>query len=154
MSDKYVGDRSRQRDSSRGNKRSHHRERDDENDCGGRHRDHDRSGDRSSGDTRGRHRVSREAIAERSREMRQVVPSGLLSSALYRLGIPSVGIPDDPEAPASAPGDPEVPALVPETLASAQDPDAALALGVPAWIPTDQIDNLNTRTIQYGITRD
>ena len=75
------------------------------------------------------------AIAERSQAIKQgaiLVPLGVLSSALHRLGIPSVEIPDDQEAPASAPGNPEVPALVPETPASAQDPDAALLLGVPA----------------------
>ena len=60
------------------------------------------------------------------------VPSVLLSSALHGLGIPSVDAPDGPKAPASALDDPEVPALVPETLASAQSPDAVLALGVPA----------------------
>ena len=93
-----------------------------------------------------------EAITERSRAMKQgviLVPPGLLSSALHRLGIPSVEIPDNPEAPASAPGDPEVPALVPETSASAQDPDTALTLGFPTWIPTNQIGHLNICTVRH-----
>ena len=74
-------------------------------------------------------------ISERSPAMKQgaiSVPLVLLLSASHRLGIPSVDIPDGPEVQASAPGNPEVPALVLETLASAQDPEAVLVLGVPA----------------------